>query len=108
MSKPIWITIGSLENYEKTDSLKGLMIKFINFCKESGYIKGAAVDLDKFMENNHIGPNQRKMFLGVLELRQYINGNKLIHNPKVIQDNFEFRSNSVAYVIKKYLEEHAA
>lgn len=104
MSKPIWITIGSLETYEKTDSLKSLMKNFIDFCKKNKYIKGSIPNLEDFAEKYNVGPTQKKMLTGILELRRYLRGNKLIHNVDVIQDNFEFRSNRVAYLVKKHLE----
>ena len=103
MAKPNWITVGSLESHEKTDSFKALMKKFINFCNDNGYKRNSVVDFAEFTRVNGVGPIQFKMLSGVLELRKYTQNNKLIHEIRVIQDNFEFRSNRVAYLMKKYL-----
>lgn len=103
MNKPIWITIGALENYEKTDSLQILMRKFISFCRQSGSKKGSTIDLEEFLQVNKIGPTQKKMFIGILELRNYLKDNKLIHNINVIEDNVKFRLNSIAYFMEKHL-----
>ncbi len=104
MAKPSWVTIGSLESHEKNDSFKGLMKKFIDFCNRKKYKKGSAVDFEEFTQANNVGPIQLKMLTGVLELRKYTRNNKLIHAVEVVKDNFEFRSNRVAYLMKKHLD----
>lgn len=104
MAKPTWVTIGCLESHEKNDSFKALMKKFIEFCTEKHYKKGSVIDFKQFTEANSVGPIQLKMLSGVLELRKYTKNNSLIHTVNVIQDNFEFRSNRVAYLMKKHLE----
>lgn len=103
MAKPNWVTVGSLESHEKTDSFKALMKKFITFCNNKGYKKNSEIDFTEFTEANGVGPIQLKMLSGILELRKYTKNNNLIHEVRVIQDNFEFRSNRVAYLMKKYL-----
>ena len=103
MAKPNWVTVGCLESHEKTDSFKALMKKFITFCNDKGYKKNSAIDFTEFTGANGVGPIQLKMLSVILELRKYTKNNKLIHEVRVIQDNFEFRSNRVAYLMKKYL-----
>ncbi|MBP9741794.1 MAG: hypothetical protein KBD37_00380 [Burkholderiales bacterium] len=103
MNKPIWITIGTLENYEKSDSLQKLMKKFINFCRLSGSKRGSIINIEEFFQLNKIGPTQQKMLMGILELRTYLKKNKLIHDVDVIEDNVKFRLNSIAYMLGKYL-----
>lgn len=104
MTKPTWMTIGSLESHEKTDSFKSLMKKFLEFCQNCNYKKNSSIDFEEFTKSNSVGPIQLKMLTGVLELRKYTKNNKLIHEVKVVRDNFEFRSNRVAYLMKKHLE----
>jgi hypothetical protein len=103
MSKPVWMTVGSLEMHEKTNSFKLLMKNFLYFCKDKTYKKGSLVNYEEFRHLYHIGPIQLKTLIGILELRKYTQNNTLIHSINVIQDNFEFRSNRVAYLMKNQL-----
>jgi hypothetical protein len=104
MKKPSWIRIGSLENHEKTQSFRVLMKKFLAYCKEHGFHKGSDPHIIDFFEQNKVGPLRRKLLMGILELRNYVKGKKLDHNIDVIEDNFEFRTNKLSYLIQKIIK----
>lgn len=93
------------EDFSKNPEFMALIIKLVEFCQCENYTIGSIINFEKFKDENK--QNFDKLDESVqllrcwLNLKNFININRLIFPLENFKDNVEGRVNPVSYMLKK-------